>query len=56
MTRKDFIIIADICVSTIRKGFMHDPDEFIEHVSNELSETNPSFDSSKFRKYILKKL
>ena len=56
MTRKDFILIADICVSTIKAGFMHDPDQYIEHVAQHISRTNPNFDFTKFRKYILKKL
>jgi len=56
MTRKDFILIADICVSTIKAGFMHDPDQYIEHVAGEIARTNPNFDFNKFRSYIFKKL
>lgn len=56
MTRKDYILIADICVSTIRAGFMADPEDYINHVGAQIAKTNLNFDIGKFRKYIHKKI
>ena len=56
MTRKDFILIADICVSTIKMGFVTAINGYITHVTDELSRTNSNFDSKKFETYIKKRL
>jgi len=56
MTRKDYIAIADICVSAIKMGFVTAINGYITHVSDGLSRTNPNFDFAKFRKYIITKI
>lgn len=56
MTRKDYILIADICVSTIQMGLTTGINDFINHVTAELLRTNSNFDAAKFKAYIKKRL
>jgi hypothetical protein len=57
MTRKDYIVIADIAIATIQTGQLAVPEtEFVALICRKLGQTGGNFDPNKFRKYIEKRL
>lgn len=62
MTRKDYILVADIIVEQLQKlyppdsGALHLDNRLVEPATRILSASSASFDPQKFRDYILKKL
>ena len=55
MTRKDFILIAEIIIAQINTTSTS-AESLIAPAIAKLKEANPAFDSQKFRNYILKKI
>ena len=55
-SRKDFIEIAEGCITTIKRGHVKkkDVDDFIQVMSNACNRTNYNFDYNKFRDYIIR--
>ena len=58
MTRKDYIVVADILVSQIQLGHIKKKDikKSIVVASNFLTRTNDNFDYDNFRSYIIDKI
>jgi hypothetical protein len=56
MTRKDYIIIADIIIEQYRSTQPIDRslDDLLDPAVRILKQSNPSFDPQKFRNYVLK--
>jgi len=56
MTRKDYILIAEILIEILKHGVVSDESLFIDRAANKIQEKAPSFDRQKFRNYILKRI
>lgn len=56
MTRKDYILIADIVVEQYKADPDHHLERLITSATRILEPSSVSFDPQKFRNYILKKL
>ena len=54
MSRKDFIEIAEVCASTIRRGHVKkkDIDGFINTISGGCNRCNNNFDWNRFETYV----
>ena len=54
MTRKDYIIIANVMIAQIELGYVRKADilGFIQEMADALEDENPKFDSEKFEDYI----
>lgn len=56
MTRKDYILIADIIVEQCKIDYIYNKEDLIGPATRILEASSASFDPQKFRDYILKKL
>lgn len=56
MTRKDYILVADIIVKQYKADPNHDLEKLMASATRILEASSTSFDPQKFRDYILKKL
>lgn len=58
MSRKDFIHIADACVTAIRRGYVKkkDIEKFVEVIGCGCHNSNYNFNFHKFEEYIKDKL
>ena len=54
MTRKDYIIIANVMIAQIELGYVRKADilGFIQEMADALEDENPKFDEEKFEEYI----
>ena len=56
MSKKDFIEIADGCITAIKRGYVkkRDIEDFITVIGNSCNRCNPNFNKDTFRDYIYK--